>query len=230
MKKSIITLSILVILGGGIATYASIWSTNPTTAAGTSVTPASQNTTKDKITATEVLNASRSTLLVIADFNKGEKPNNLNGDYGAWNKDPADKTQGCEVAYEKDDALGNKEGSALQINYDVDSTNPAYNGVWMKLNGQNASAYNALTFYVRGEGLENYTKRIKLELKDSTATSQYMVAGITEKWKKITVPFERFRKIKDWSSLSELVIVFDDRNSNPKQGTLLIDQIAFEKK
>lgn len=230
MKKVIILFLIFGICGGSIAVDAANGLANSPATSKTSSSLALQNPAKEKIVTVEGLSLLNANQLVVADFNKAEKPNNLNGDYGAWNKDPDDKTQSCVIAYEKDDALGNKNGSALQIDYDVDSTNPAYNGLWMKLNGQNASAYNTLTFYVRGEGLDNFTKRIKLELKDSTQTSPYMIAGITEKWRKIEVPFTRFRKIKDWSSLSELVIIFDDRNSNPKQGTLLIDQIAFEKK
>ncbi len=169
--------------------------------------------------------------LVLADFDTGDKPNNLGGDFGAWNKDPDDLTQSCTISFEPDDAMKDPAGYSLKLDYDVDSPNPAYNGIWMKLNGQNASEYNMVSFYVRGEGLNNYTKRLKLEVKDAAMNSSpYVVGGITERWQKIEVPFNRFKKIKDWSALGEFVVVFDDRNSAPKQGTILIDQITFEKK
>lgn len=168
--------------------------------------------------------------LVIADFDSGDKPNNLGGDFGSWNKDPNDDTQGCNMSFEADDALGNAAGYALKLDYDVDSPNPAYNGLWMKFNGQNATDYNTLNFYVRGEGLNNYTKRIKLEVKDmNNRPSPYIVSGITESWQKISIPFEKFRRIQDWSALNEFVIVFDDINSSPKQGTILIDQLTLSK-
>jgi len=168
--------------------------------------------------------------LIIADFNSGDKPNNIGGDFGSWNKDPNDDTQTCNMSFEADDALGNAAGYALKLDYDVDSPNPAYNGLWMKLNGTNASTYNTLSFYVRGEGLNNFTKRIKLEVKDmNNRPSPYIVSGITEKWQKISIPFEKFRRIQDWTALNEFVVVFDDINSNPKQGTLLIDHITFSK-
>lgn len=170
------------------------------------------------------------TELVIADFNSGDKPNNIGGDFGSWNKDPNDDTQTCNMSFEADDALGNAAGYALKLDYDVDSPNPAYNGLWMKFNGTNATAYNTINFYVRGEGLNNFTKRIKLEVKDmNNRPSPYIVSGITEKWEKISIPFEKFRRIQDWSALNEFVIVFDDINSNPKQGTILIDQITLSK-
>ena len=84
--------------------------------------------------------------LVVADFDTGDKPNNIGGDFGAWDKDPNDDTQGTQLTFEPDDALGDQAGYAIRLDYDVDSPNPAYNGFWMKLNGEDATAYNALTF------------------------------------------------------------------------------------
>lgn len=168
--------------------------------------------------------------LIIADFNTGDKPNNIGGDFGSWNKDPNDDTQTCNMSFEADDALGNAAGYSLKLDYDVDSPNPAYNGLWMKLNGQNATEYNTLNFYIRGEGLNNFTKRVKLELKDmNNRPSPYIVSGITETWQKISIPFEKFRRIQDWSALNEFVVVFDDINSNPKQGTILVDHVTISK-
>lgn len=168
--------------------------------------------------------------LVIADFDSGDKPNNIGGDFGSWDKDPNDETQFCQMAFEGDDALGNASGYSVRLDYDVDSPNPAYNGFWMKLNGEDATAYNAVSFHIKGDAEKGFTKRVKLELKDmSNQPSPYIVTGITDKWQKITIPFEKFRKIKDWSAMNEFVVVFDDINSNPKAGTIYIDQITFEK-
>ena len=168
--------------------------------------------------------------LVIADFNTGEKPNNLGGDFGAWNKDPDDNTQKTEMKFESDDALGDTAGYSIRLDYDVDSPNPAYNGFWMKLKGIDATPYNSLTFYVKGDAKAGFTKRLKIELKDkSNKPSAYLVGNITDKWQKVSIPFDRFRRIQDWTSLNEFVVVFDDMNSNPKIGTIYIDQIALSK-
>jgi hypothetical protein len=151
--------------------------------------------------------------LVIADFDTGDKPNNIGGDFGAWDKDPNDETQSTKMSFEPDDALGD----------------PAYNGFWMKLNGENATAYNTLTFYIKGDAA-GFSKRVKIEMKDmSNKSSPYIVSGITDQWQKISVPFEKFRRITDWSSMNEFVVVFDDINSSPKTGTISIDHVAFEK-
>jgi len=166
--------------------------------------------------------------LVVADFDTGDKPNNIGGDFGAWDKDPNDDTQGTQMSFEPDDALGDPAGYSIRLDYDVDSPNPAYNGFWMKLNGEDASSFNTLTFYLRGDSDSGYSKRVKVELKDmSNKPSPYIVTGLTNEWKKISIPFEKFRRINDWTSMNEFVIVFDDINSNPKEGTIFVDHISF---
>lgn len=166
--------------------------------------------------------------LVVADFDTGDKPNNIGGDFGAWDKDPNDDTQGTQMSFETDDALGDPAGYSVRLDYDVDSPNPAYNGFWMKLNGEDATAFNTLSFYVKGDATDGYTKRIKIELKDmSNRPSPYIVSGITDEWQEISIPFEKFRRIQDWSSLNEFVVVFDDINSSPKSGTIYFDNLSF---
>jgi len=168
--------------------------------------------------------------LVIADFDTGDKPNNIGGDFGGWDKDPNDESQGTQMSFDTDDSQGDAAGYSIRLDYDVDSPNPAYNGFWMKLNGEDATAYNTLNFYVKGDAKAGYTKRFKIELKDMTnKPSAYIVSGVTDQWQKISIPFEKFRRIENWNSLNELVFVFDDINSSPKTGSILIDQITFSK-
>lgn len=165
--------------------------------------------------------------LVVADFDAGDKPNNIGGDFGSWDKDPNDETQSCQMTFDADDALG-AGGYSVHLDYDVDSSNPAYNGFWMKLNGEDATPYNAVSFYIKGDAAKGFTKRIKIELKDmSNQSSPYIVTGVTDQWQKITIPFEKFRRVSDWSALNEFVVVFDDINSSPKSGAIYLDQVAL---
>lgn len=168
--------------------------------------------------------------LVIADFDTGDKPNNIGGDFGGWDKDPNDETQGTKMSFDSDDSQGDPSGYAIRLDYDVDSPNPAYNGFWMKLNGEDATAYNTLNFFIKGDAKAGYTKRVKVELKDmDNKPSAYIVSGITDQWQKISIPFEKFRRIEKWNSLNEFVLVFDDINSTPKTGSILIDQVTLSK-
>ena len=204
MKKFNIGLTLalvaLMVIGFGVATYAA--------------TPKASNPNE----------------LVIADFDTGDKPNNIGGDFGGWDKDPNDESQGTQMSFDTDDSQGDASGYSIRLDYDVDSPNPAYNGFWMKLNGEDATPYNTLNFYVKGDAKAGYTKRFKIELKDMTnKPSAYIVSGVTDQWQKISIPFEKFRRIENWNSLNELVFVFDDINSSPKTGSILIDQITFSK-
>ncbi|HNV86276.1 MAG TPA: hypothetical protein PKL97_04850 [Candidatus Omnitrophota bacterium] len=168
--------------------------------------------------------------IIVADFNTGDKPNNLDGDFGAWDKDPNDDTQGCRLSFAEDDALGDKTGYSIRLDFDVDSPNPAYNGFWMKLNGLNATPYNTLTFYIKGDAQRGFTKRVKIELKDKAGmNSGYILTGITGQWQKISLPLKKFPRIKDWSNLNEFILVFDDINAIPKEGSILLDEVAFER-
>ena len=171
-----------------------------------------------------------SATLMLADLDAGDKPNNIGGDFGAWDRDPDDETQSCEMSFEAEDALGDPLGYSIRLDYDVDSQNPAYNGFWMKLKAMDATPYDTLSFYVKGNEEAGFTKRVKIELKDqSNKASAYVFSGVTGAWQKVSIPFEKFRKVKDWSSLNEFVVVFDDVNSRPKTGTIYIDQVSFSK-
>ncbi|MBN1493719.1 MAG: hypothetical protein JW938_06180 [Candidatus Omnitrophica bacterium] len=167
--------------------------------------------------------------LVILDCALGEKPNTLGGDLGAWDKDPADTTQTCEMRFEAgDDALGDQNGYSLRLTYDVDSPNPAYNGFWTKLEGEDFSEYSVLNLYVKGDAAEGYTKKIKLEIKDfQNRVARYLLNGITDEWQKFSIPFAKIPGMSrlDLTSMNEFVIVFDDMNSVPKTGSILVDQV-----
>lgn len=166
--------------------------------------------------------------LIIADFDTGDKPNNIGGDFGTWDKDPNDDTQNVAFSFVNDDSLGNPGGYAIRLNYDVDSPNPAYNGFWMKLEASDATSYNTLNMYIKGDSEKGFTKRIKLELKDQTnKPSAYIISGISDDWQRFSIPFEKFRRITDWSAMNEFVVVFDDINSNPRTGSILIDNISL---
>jgi hypothetical protein len=153
--------------------------------------------------------------------------NEIGGQYGVWNRFPDDATQYCKQSYALDPAV--HHGLALQLDYDVDSPNPAYNGFWLKLNGRDFTAYKTLNLYIRGDSRKGYTTRLKVELKDYETTATYMVNGITSQWQKFSIPFTKYWKIKDWSQMNELVIVFDDIFSRPKVGTIYIDHITITK-
>lgn len=167
-------------------------------------------------------------ILVIADFNSGTKPDNLGGDFGAWINDPMDLSKNVSESFSKETRDG--KGYSLRCDYDVDSPNPAYGGLWFKLNGADFSGYEKLTFWVKGDKKRGFTPLFKIELKNNKGEKGiFYITGVTDKWQKIEVPFLKFAGISDFSNMDEFVVVFEDWRCPVKEGTLYFDDIAVEK-
>jgi len=167
------------------------------------------------------------TTLLVDDFDRGEKPNALGGDFGSWDKDPSDPTQKCTITFDKAGAFGGA-GYSLRLDYDVDSPNPAYNGFWMKLQHIDLSAYKTLSFYVKGDGSKGHTTQIKVELKNGKEVGKYLLKGVTDQWQQVNVPLKDFAGLSEWKGMTEFVIVFDDITSTKKVGSISLDEITFE--
>jgi hypothetical protein len=84
--------------------------------------------------------------------------------------------------------------------YSVDSKNPAFGGLWMRLRNLDATKFDALRFRVRGDPTMGYTSVFKVELKDAMdQSSHYYVRGVTDKWQDIVIP------LKDMQGMANLV-------------------------
>ncbi|OGW94854.1 MAG: hypothetical protein A3I73_04465 [Omnitrophica bacterium RIFCSPLOWO2_02_FULL_45_16] len=167
--------------------------------------------------------------LVIADFDSGEKPNNLDGNFGAWNKDPQDAAQWCKESFDNAVRHGEK-GFAMRLDYSVESPNPAYNGFWMMLPNFDASKYDNLAFLVKGDSKEGYTTVFKVELKNaSKQIGRFYVSNVSDQWQQVLIPLSEFKGLLDRSSLTELVIVFEDRIASNKRGVIYVDDFKFTK-
>jgi hypothetical protein len=174
--------------------------------------------------------AQPSETLVVADFDSGEKPSNLGGNFGAWNRDPSDPTQWCKESFDNVTRHGEK-GFAMKIAYCVDSPNPAYNGFWMMLPNLDASKYDTLNMWVKGDAQAGYTTVFKIELKNAgRQVGRYYVSNVTDQWQQVSVPLSDFKGLVDRTALTELVIVFEDRMATNKKGAIYVDDISFSKK
>ncbi len=163
--------------------------------------------------------------LWIDDFDSGKLPNLLGGEFGAWEKSPDDRTQFCRIKYTDEIKVG-KVGYSVMIYYDVDSPNPAFNGMWMKLQNVNLTQYRTLCMSVKGDTRTGYTKKIRIELKNRLKdTGSAIIDNITDRWQEIEIPFEQLKGLTNLSKVSELVFVFDDSIVDTKSGIVYIDNI-----
>ena len=166
---------------------------------------------------------------MIADFNSGTKPNNIGGDFGCWIKDPGDPMQGCVESFDRNDRYGST-GYALRIIYSVDSPKPAFGGLWMRLQGLDASKFDTLAFRVKGDARMGYTSAFKVELKDALGqSSHYYVRGISDQWQDIRLPLKDFAGMANLRGLKEFVIVFEDTTATAKKGVIYIDDVRLTK-
>lgn len=166
--------------------------------------------------------------LLIADFDSGEKPNNVGGNFGGWDKDPSDFSQGCSESFDSVNRRGEK-GFSMKLDYDVDSKNPAYNGFWMFLQNADGTKYDSISMWVKGDSDDGYTTVFKVELKNAgRQVGRYYVTNVTDQWQEIVIPLKSFKGITDLSNLTEIVIVFEDRVASNKAGVLYLDDISLK--
>ncbi len=167
-------------------------------------------------------------LLLLADFDNADKINNLDGIYDTWAKDPGDATQSCGMTFSEEHRMGDK-GYALRIDFDVDSPNEAYNGLWMRLEGKDLSSYKTLELDIQGDKEISFTHQFVIEIKNEKQSSKFTVSGIKDEWKHFVIPLKRFSGITDWSNMTEIVFVFEDKICDIKSGRIYIDNMAFNK-
>ncbi len=169
--------------------------------------------------------------LIVDDFNDGDMKNNVSGEWEVWLRTEDDPSQSCKMSFVKEEALGpSTPGQSAQLDYDVDSANPAYNGIRTYLHHLDASGYGFLNLYVKGDAATGFPPSLKIELiGPSDRPSPYMLTGITDQWQKFSIPFTEFFLIKDWTKVEKFVVVFADITSNPKVGRVYIDHVTFSK-
>lgn len=167
-------------------------------------------------------------VLIVTDFDSKEERNNIDGGYfGVWQKDSDDDTQSCRMNFfegGRDDS-----GYCLKLEYDVNSPKPAYNGLWLLFDDLNLNSYKKVSFWVKGDKETGYTRQFKVELKNEEEAASVIVSNISDEWRRIEIPFNEFGTVKEWSKMTEFVIVFEDRTMTKREGAIYIDDLSFER-
>lgn len=186
--------------------------------------------------------------LVIADFEiPGSRENNCGGEIGSWNRFPDDPTQGTK---EFDGlGIGHDGGNCLGIDYDVDSPNPAANGVYLKLGRtigedtyetKDLTPYKYLVLWIKGDATKGFTKKFQIEFKRPKNTNEaekWDIMEVSSQWKEYRIKLDDFfpwsgsgySAITDWTTIEELTITFADSEVDPtaKDGVIYIDDIML---
>ena len=173
--------------------------------------------------------------LMIASFGTGGN-SDVCGGVGTWDSNPLDKTQGCKMdVILMPGVMGNPtQTNVLKISYDVESTEPAFNGIWIGFNNTDLSSYDEMSMLIKGDEEAGFTTQFKLELKNAKGERVVcIVKGITDQWQRVVIPMKELKapgSISDWSKMKELVFTFDDLTVTRKNGILYVDDIKFSSK
>jgi hypothetical protein len=171
--------------------------------------------------------------ILIDDFDDGDLINRLDGPSGVWDLDAYNEYTSC-VAEVVEIPAPEISRSVLKLSYDVNSPNHSQNGFWTNLMDYSIAGYDQLEFFVRGDENSGYTSTFKIEIKkylddqrEEKLTGSYIVKDITSKWQKISIPLNQFNAINSWENLSDLVIIFNDKIVDKREGTLYFDNFQF---
>lgn len=154
--------------------------------------------------------------LVIADFNTG-----------SWNKGFASHIRGCKRSFDSKNRRGDT-GFAMKLKYNVDSKTPVYNEYNIALPNIDASGYDNISLWVKGNPKEGHTTVFKVMIENASGqTGHYYVTNVAEQWQEAIIPLARFKGITDLSGLTKFAIVIEDKIASDKIGAIFIDDIKL---
>lgn len=167
--------------------------------------------------------------MIVDNFNKKTFVNLLGGKWETWTYNDKDVLSGCRLGYDGKNKNG-KDGYSLKIEYDVDSSNSAWNGCLTKLKSADISGYNAISFYIKGDETTGFPKLLKCEIWGKGGTGVYYLKDITSSWQKKIIPLTLFGgMITEWTDMEKFLFCFEDSKAGDKDGIIYIDDIVFEK-
>jgi len=171
---------------------------------------------------------------VLADFNGQSSSGGAVGSYGVLSSSDSETVYVCRESLDTSEKHGIM-GASLRLDYNVASPG-AYNGFWLRLapdggDKLDATGFQNLTFWVKGDEKAGIPNRLKVELKSDGRSGVYYVGELGSRWKKVIIPLEEFTKQgADVARLNELAIVFEERSTAPAtSGSICVDDIALEK-
>lgn len=171
--------------------------------------------------------------LTIAGFENGDY-SDIDTRIGTWSSNPLDTSQGTTMEIIPLYGVMGKatqESHVIKITYDVATTGPAFNGVYIKLNRMDLTPYKKMSILIKGDPDKGFTTKFKIELKNKRGQrATYVLNGISDSWQQMNIPLEEFKaagSLRDLSGMSEMDITFDDMTVDNKEGILYIDEIKL---
>jgi hypothetical protein len=129
-----------------------------------------------------------------------------------------------------------RQGRSLHLAYHFTTPHATEAGFRIKLRQLDASDYDHLAFWVKGDRRQGYANSFKVEFRrpdpEVAGMEEYgsfVVTGINDQWRRIVIPLNFMSGIRDWTRLSEWVVVFQARRSSIRRGAYFIADITLLK-
>jgi hypothetical protein len=128
-------------------------------------------------------------------------------------------------------------GRALHLRYRFGPEAGDDIGWQLTLPDLDATAYDHLEFWIRGDADSGYADALKIEFKQPLAGGPFgllrkgsaVVTDIDGRWRQVRVPLNAMSGIADWRGLRQFGIVFEPRRSPVSSGSYWLDDIALLK-
>lgn len=110
-------------------------------------------------------------------------------------------------------------------------------GWQLRLPDLDASRYDHLELWIRGDQRTGYADTLKLEFNQPLSggpsgllrQGSYVITGITDDWQQIRIPLNLMNGIEDWKQVRGLTLIWQPRRSPITRGGYWIDDLALIK-
>ncbi len=153
----------------------------------------------------------------------------------AWSADP--EQPAGRIVTQMQAAPAPRSGRALHLAYRFAPGADDAIGWQLRLPDLDASAYDHLELWIRGDRQAGFAPALQLEFKQTLAGAppgllrrgSTLIEGISTDWQRVQVPLRRMSGIEDWRHLRQFALVLHPRRSTIDAGAYWLDDIALVK-
>ncbi len=152
-----------------------------------------------------------------------------------WTTDPEQSAGRIRYRLTPDGRTESGRALYLQYRFNPDATEAL--GWQLSLPDLDASAYDHLELWIRGDAQTDFAKALKLEFKQPLADGppgllrqgSTLIEGVTGDWQRFQVPLRWMNGIENWTRLRQFALVWQPRRSSATQGAYWLDDLALVK-
>jgi hypothetical protein len=165
--------------------------------------------------------------LVLADF-EGEGHEDGGWSWSALPDDAGDRAH-LEAAA---DPLGERPGRVLHVEFAFADADPGPLEVRVAVGDVDASGFDHLAFWIRGDGRAGFGPSLKIRLLRTPAgeplqTGSAVVDGIDERWQRVLVPLNRMPGLRARSHLRDFLVLIQPRRVRVARGGYFLDRVEL---